>query len=128
MVQNHYRVSIPLQSVTRATIEGSTGCGVENNLQLEEILCTRVESTPIEGRLGILGITTYLDIDVTADNRKDAMLKAVSTAQLFIQLAALLHQAEFEINLAGIHSVNLNPQCSYRAISAWGRTSKYCIL
>jgi hypothetical protein len=62
MMQNHYRVSIPLLTVTRATIEGSEGHGVENNLQLENILRTRVESIPtMEGRLGSLGITTYLE-------------------------------------------------------------------
>jgi hypothetical protein len=120
-MQNHYRVSIPLQTVTRATIEGSTGHGVENNLQLEDILRTRIENTPItEGRLGTLGITTYLDIDATADNRKDAMLKAVSTAQLFIQLTALVHQAEFEINLAGIRSVNLTPNADIEPLAYLG--------
>jgi ribosomal protein L7/L12 len=112
-MQYHYRVSIPLQTITRATIEGSEGYGVENNLQLEDVLRTRVENAPItEGRLGTLGITTYLDIDITAENRKDAMLKAVSIAQLFIQLIALVHQAEFEINLAGIRSVTLTPDAN----------------
>lgn len=110
-----------METVTRATIEQSKGYGVENNLQLENILRTRVESTTtIEGRLGTLGITTYLDIDMTADNRSDAILKAVSIAQLFIQLTSLVYQAEFEINLAGIRSVNLNPNAGMEPFAYLG--------
>jgi hypothetical protein len=120
-MQKRYRISIPLETVVRATIEQSRGYGVSNNLQLDNVLRTRVESTQtIEGRSGTLGIARYIDMEIVADDRTDAIMQAVSIAKLFIQLVALVYGAEFEINLENIQAINLEANAGLEPSSYLG--------
>lgn len=109
-MSDDYLVSIPIEPITRATIENSRSHGLTNGLQLAHILRVRVEETITkEGNIGTYGAATYLDIEVSADNRNEAILQAYSIAQHFVQLAALVYQAEFEISLIGVQAKNLSP-------------------
>ena len=105
-----YLVSIPIEPVTRATVENSRSHGLTNGLQLANILRVRLEETITkEGDTGTYGAATYLDIEVSDDNRNAAILQAYSIARRFVQLAALVYQAEFEISLVGVQAKNLSP-------------------
>ena len=120
-MQKPYRVSIPLEAVISATIEQSRGYGVENDLQLENVLRTRVESTHIiEGRAGTLGVARYVDLEMVADTRTDAIMQAVSTAKLFIQLVALVYGAEFELNLENIQATTLEANAGLEPSTYFG--------
>jgi hypothetical protein len=111
-LQDRYLVSIPIKTVNRATIEQMKGFGLVNGLRLGNVLRVRVEGTTIiEGKAGSSGTSTYLDIEVSADNRKDAVEQAFSLSQLFVQLMVLVHQAEFEFDISfmGIQATKLSP-------------------
>src|SRR5437016_5083557 len=105
---DHYLVSIPIEPITCATVEQSRSYGLVDSLQLENILRIRVVgTTKVEGNAGTLGNATYLDIEVSADNRNEAVIQALSIARLFVQLMVLVYQAEFEISIVGIQAKKL---------------------
>lgn len=119
-MEDRYLVSIPIETVTRATTMQSRGYGL-NELQLADILHVRVErTTTIEGNSGTLGAVTYLDIEVSANNRNDAILQAYAIAQRFVQLTALVYQAEFEISLVGVQAKNLTSSSGAELSSYFG--------
>jgi hypothetical protein len=119
-MEDRYLVSIPIETVTRATVIQSRGYGL-NELQLADILHVRVErNTTIEGNSGTLGVANYLDIEVSANNRNDAILQAYAIAQQFVQLTALVYQAEFEISHVGVQAKNLTSSSGAELSSYFG--------
>ena len=120
-MQDRYMVSIPIETITRATVEQSRGYGLVNNLQLANILHVRVErTTTIEGNAGTQGAITYLDIEVSAEDRKEAITQALSLTRLFVQLMVLVYQAEFEISIVGIQAKNLSPSSGLELSTYFG--------
>ena len=93
-----YRVSIPIEGSAQDGVDFSITHKLEDGLVLGNILRVRVEGT-----------VTYLDIEVVAEQRNDAITSALVMAWRLVQLISLVYNKGFEVSLAGIQAIPIEP-------------------
>jgi hypothetical protein len=93
-----YRVSIPIEASAQDGVDFSVTHKLEDGLVLGNILRVRVEAA-----------TTYLDIEVVAELRNDAITSALAMAWRLMQLISLVYNKGFEVSLAGIQAIPIEP-------------------
>jgi hypothetical protein len=93
-----YRVSIPVEATTQDSVDVSITHKLEDGLVLDNVLRVRVE-----------GQTTYLDFEVIAKHRNAAITNALSMAARVLQLISLVYSKGFEVKLAGIQAMPIEP-------------------
>src|SRR6266568_1712832 len=94
-----YRVSIPVEAVMQQDgVEFSVSHKLEDGLQLGDILRVRIENA-----------ITYLDMEVVAEQRNEAITIALSRSGRVVQLISWVYKKGFEVSLAGIQAIPLTP-------------------
>jgi hypothetical protein len=93
-----YRVSIPIEASAQDGVDFSLTHKLEDGLVLGNILRIRVEAA-----------TTYLDIEVVAEQRNEAITSALVMAWRLVQLISLVYNKGFEVSLAGIQAIPIEP-------------------
>jgi len=93
-----YPVSIPIEASAQDGVDFSVTHKLEDGLVLGNILRIRVEAA-----------TTYLDIEVVAELRNDAITSALAMAWRLMQLISLVYNKGFEVSLAGIQAIPIEP-------------------
>ena len=79
------------------------------------------ETTTLESNTSTYGTRTYLDIEVSADDRTEAITHAVSVSRLFVQLLAFVYLAGFEISMVGIQTIKLAPKDDLEPSTYFGK-------
>src|SRR5947209_14039125 len=97
-MSHRYRVSIPIEASAQDGVDFSITHKLKDGLTLADILRIRVEAA-----------TTYLDIEVAAEQRNDAITSALVMAWRLVQLISLVYNKGFEVSLAGIQAVPIEP-------------------
>ncbi len=97
-MSDRYRVSIPLEATVQDGVDFSVTHKLEDGLALNDMLRVRVE-----------GIITYLDIEVVAQQRNEAITSALPMAWRFVQLLSLVYNKGYEVSLAGIQAIPITP-------------------
>lgn len=97
-MSSHYRVSIPIEAIVRDGVDNSFTHKLEDGLTLSDILRVRIEDA-----------VTYLDIEVVAEQRNEAITSALVMAWRLVQLISLVYNKGFEVSLAGIQAIPIEP-------------------
>ncbi len=97
-MSSHYRVSIPIEAIVQDGVDNSFTHKLEDGLTLSDILRVRIEDA-----------VTYLDIEVVAEQRNDAITSALVMAWRLVQLISLVYNKGFEVSLAGIQAIPIEP-------------------
>ncbi len=93
-----YRVSIPVEATLQDGVDVTITHKLEHGLVLDNVLSVKVEDS-----------TTYLDFEIVADQRNEAITLALIRAERFVQLTALVYGKGFEVSMAGIRAMLVKP-------------------
>jgi hypothetical protein len=97
-MSNRYRVSIPVEAAIQDGIDVSITHKLKDGMTLGDMLRVRVEDT-----------ITYLEIEVEAEERNEAITSALVMAWRLVQLISLVYNKGFEVGLAGIRAILIAP-------------------
>jgi len=97
-MSNRYRVSIPVEAAIQDGIDVSITHKLKDGITLGDMLRVRVEDT-----------ITYLEIEVEAEERHEAITSALVMAWRLVQLISLVYNKGFEVGLAGIRAILIAP-------------------
>ena len=97
-MSNRYQVSIPVEATVQDGVDASFTHKLEDGLMLGNILRVRIEDD-----------ITYLDIEVVAEQRNEAITSGLVIAWRFVQLISLVYNKGFEVSLAGIRAIPMAP-------------------
>lgn len=97
-MSSRYQVSIPIEATVQDGVDASFTHKLEDGLMLGNILRVRIED---DG--------AYLDIEVVAEQRNEAITSGLAIAWRFVQLISLVYNKGFEVSLAGIRAIPMAP-------------------
>jgi len=97
-MSSRYQVSIPIEATVQDGVDASFTHKLEDGLMLGNILRVRIEDD-----------ITYLDIEVVAEQRNEAITSGLAIAWRFVQLISLVYDKGFEVSLAGIRAIPMTP-------------------
>lgn len=97
-MSSRYQVSIPIEATVQDGVDASFTHKLEDGLMLGNILRVRIEDD-----------VTYLDIEVVAEQRNEAITSGLAIARRFVQLLSLVDNKGFEVSLAGIKAIPMAP-------------------
>ncbi|SRR6266446_3405670 len=97
-MSSRYQVSIPIEATVQDGVDASFTHKLEDGLMLGNILRVRIEDD-----------VTYLDIEVVAEQRNEAITSGLAIAWRFVQLISLVYNKGFEVSLAGIRAIPMTP-------------------
>ncbi len=97
-IPHRFCVSIPIEANVQDGVDFSITHKLEDGLTLGDIFRVRVE-----------GAITYLDIEVDAEQRNNAITSALVMAWRLVQLISLVYNKGFDVSLAGIQAKPIEP-------------------